>query len=262
MCAARALFFGPCNGQHGGPREDGTHFCRAFGCSAVWKIGSSSERGRILFCIPNTPPASQHTQGSEAGRSARGLSMRSRAGSKSCRGKKISLSRFTAWPDCGNTHKRSMARPGDRPWPFGLSAAIFVSRLQNDAASTGLVRATGLMRFSSRDRAAVSPSGVPPRPPWVKDHFRITSSSWTHLPRQTMMCRQPLIAGAAYGRRGLAAEPRPREVRGGIPQERDRRDGPAQPDGGGPQGTWRHSSRAPPQTPRPERQADRTKPRQ
>ena len=45
-----------------------------------------------------------------------------------------------------------------------------------------------------------------------------------------MMCRQPLIAGAAYGRRGLAAEPRPREVRGGIPQERDRRDGPAQPD--------------------------------
>ena len=42
--------------------------------------------------------------------------------------------------------------------------------------------------------------------------------------------------GRRHGRCGLAAEPGPREVRGGIPRERDRRDGPADPDGGRPEG--------------------------
>ena len=38
------------------------------------------------------------------------------------------------------------------------------------------------------------------------------SASWTHPPRQTMMCARPLIAGAGYGHCGLAAELGPRKV--------------------------------------------------
>ena len=50
--------------------------------------------------------------------------------------------------------------------------------------------------------------------------------------------------GRAHGRCGLAAEPGPREVRGGIPRERDRRDGSSELDRRGPETAWRHRTRA------------------
>ena len=43
-------------------------------------------------------------------------------------------------------------------------------------------------------------------------------TSWTLCPDRTMMCCNPEL-GAPNGRRGLAAEPGPREIRGGIPRE-------------------------------------------
>ena len=51
--------------------------------------------------------------------------------------------------------------------------------------------------------------------------------------------------GRRHGRRGLAAEPGPREVRGGIPRQRDRRDGSSEPDGRAPEAAWRYRTRAP-----------------
>ena len=65
--------------------------------------------------------------------------------------------------------------------------------------------------------------------------------SWTRLFRRTTIT--PIRFGGGRGHRGVAAKSRPRTIRGGVSRQRNRRRGPAEANGGGPEGTRRRRSR-------------------
>src|ERR1700736_6290329 len=69
---------------------------------------------------------------------------------------------------------------------------------------------------------------------------------WLYRRKRRTLRAPVTLTRVGDGSWGMAAKPRARAIRAGVPRERDRREGIAEPDGRGPEGSRRHSCRAPP----------------
>ena len=80
---------------------------------------------------------------------------------------------------------------------------------------------------------------------------------WQSRRRRRTLLASASLAGVGDGCRGVAAEARARAIRAGVPRERDRRTGIAEPDGRGSEGSRRQPGRTSPAAPRRYRRAPR-----